>query len=55
MSCANFRPKQRERFLEAESGFILASEKMAEAKIVAPKRKDRVGSENYDGIFEVVG
>lgn len=28
---------------------------MAEAKTIAPKRKDRVGSTNYDGIFEVVG
>lgn len=28
---------------------------MAEATIIAPKRKDRVGSANYDGIFEVMG
>lgn len=28
---------------------------MVEAKISAPKRKDRVASANYDGVFEVVG
>lgn len=28
---------------------------MAEPKVIAPKRGDRVGSTNHEGIFEVVG
>lgn len=28
---------------------------MTEIKVTAPKRRDRVGSPNYEGIFEVVG
>ena len=28
---------------------------MAETKVVAPKRGDRVGSTQHEGIFEVVG
>lgn len=27
---------------------------MSEAKVIAPKRGDRVGSSNHEGIFEVV-
>jgi hypothetical protein len=28
---------------------------MAEAKVVAPKRGEHVGSANHEGVFEVVG
>jgi hypothetical protein len=27
---------------------------MAEAKVIAPKRGDRVGSTNHEGMFEVI-